>query len=98
MYKCPVCRSVIDSWVVKDETFECPDCKASLASNSRRSLRQSFVVAFVVWLVFLIGMRIYSGSWGYAAAVSIEGGGMLSAILAGLYYHLVVRIREQVKQ
>ena len=95
IYKCPVCESIIASYVVKKEKFECPGCEASLTSNSKKAFKQSLVVAFTIWLTFLICMQQYSGSWGYAAAVSIEGGGILSAMLAALYYRFVVSIKEQ---
>ncbi|SEH04748.1 hypothetical protein [Candidatus Venteria ishoeyi] len=94
-YNCPVCGSSIASWLVNKENFECPDCKTSLASNSKKAFKQSLVVAFIAWLTFLICMRQYTGSWGYAAVVSIEGGGILSAMLATLYYHFVVNIKVQ---
>jgi len=92
IYKCPVCGSSVPSWIAKEEHFECPDCEASLTSNIQKTLRQSLFAALVSWLTILILLQQYSGSWGYAAAVSIEGGGMLSAALAALYYHLAVKI------
>lgn len=93
IYNCPVCGGLIASWIVGKEKFECPGCKAKLVSNSNKAFRKSLVVAVVVWLVFFVGMRQYSGSWGVAAALSIEVGGMVSAMLAALYYHFVVYIR-----
>ena len=66
-----------------------------MASNYKKTFRQSLVVAFTVWLTFLIGMKQYSGSWGFAAAASIEGGGILSAMVAALYYRLVIKIKTR---
>ena len=94
-YKCPVCGTTIASWVIKKQYFECPSCQTLLVSNYKKSFKQSLVVAFAVWLAFLIGMKQYSGSWGFAAAASIEGGGILSAMVAALYYRLVIKIKKQ---
>ncbi|MCU7807493.1 MAG: hypothetical protein KZQ73_06445 [Candidatus Thiodiazotropha sp. (ex Semelilucina semeliformis)] len=81
---------------MKKEHFKCPDCESLLTSNSKKVLKQSLVVAMIVWLLSLIGIQHYSGSWGYAAVVSIEAGGILSAMLAALYYRLVVRLKRAV--
>lgn len=95
-YMCPVCGGLIANWLVKKEHFKCPDCESLLTSNSKKVLKQSLVVAMIVWLLILIGVQHYSGSWGYATVVSIEAGGILSAMLAALYYRLVVRLKRAV--
>jgi uncharacterized paraquat-inducible protein A len=90
---CPVCGGSIAKWLVNKEHFECPDCKSLLTSNSQKALKQSLTVALAVWLLVLIGVQHYSGSWGYAAVVSIEVGGILAAMLAALYYRLVIQLK-----
>lgn len=97
-YICPVCGGIIANWLVKKEHFKCPDCKSLLISNSQKVLKQSLIVAIIVWLLILIGVQHYSDSWGYATVVSIEAGGILSAMVAALYYRLVIRLKEQSKQ
>ncbi len=94
-YHCPACGSLIASWVVNSERFECPECGVALLSNSRKTFRRSLVVALIAWLVFWIAMRQYMGSWGVAAAVSLEGGGILSAMVAAFYYHRTVKLIVQ---
>ena len=94
-YKCPVCGVSIANWVIKKQDFDCPSCNALLSSNFKKAFRQSLVVVFTVWLVFLMGMKQYSGSWGFAAAASIEGGGIISAMVAALYYRLVINIKTR---
>lgn len=91
-YRYPVCGGSIASWVVNRKQFECPQCKVALLSNSRTTFRRSIVVGLMVWLVFWIAMWQYMGSWGVAAAVSLEGGGILSAMVAALYYQRVVKL------
>ena len=94
-YRCPACGNTIASWFLNKEHFQCPTCEAALVSNRKRTFRQSLVVAFVAWLTFLICVQQYVGSWGYAAAVSIEGGGILSAIVATIFYKMVIKIEER---
>lgn len=95
-YRCPVCRASIANWLINKEPFECPDCKTILISNSKKALRQSLIVALVVWIMVLIGVQHYSGSWVYAVVVSIEAGGILAAILAVFYYRLAVQLKKQI--
>jgi len=63
-------------------------------SNHRKVLKQSFIVALVVWLLVLLVIQHYSGSWIYAVVVSLEAGGILAAGLAAIYYHLVLRLNK----
>ena len=49
-------------------------------------------MALMVWFLVLVGVQYFSGSWGYAAVVSIEAGGILAAMFAVLYYRLVIKI------
>ena len=94
-YHCPTCGNTIASWLLNKTNFQCPTCETSLVSNSKKTFKQSLLVAFVAWLIFLISVQQYVGAWGYAAAVSIEAGGIFSAIVATLYYKFVIKIEEQ---
>lgn len=92
IYRCPVCQTAIPSWVAKQTAFECPECNNPLRSNLQKTFRQSLKVALVSWLTIFALIQLTSGSWGFAAAASLEGGGMLSAAVAALYYHFSVKI------
>ena len=91
-YLCPACGDPIANWAVSKGHFECPNCKVLLTSNSNKVFKQSLAVALVVWFLVLIGIQQYTGSWGYAVAVSIEVGGILAAMLATLYYRIAMRL------
>ncbi|RDE24500.1 hypothetical protein DV711_02615 [Motiliproteus coralliicola] len=94
--QCPVCQSSVASWLLSKERFECQSCGLALTSNSTKVLKQSFILGFVLWLLFILAVQQYSGSLGYALAVSIEGGGILCGLLATAYYQLKVGVAEHV--
>lgn len=98
LYKCPLCGVIVPGWIAKREQFECPECKTPLTSNSKKTFRRSLVVALISWLTLLLSLQQYSGSWAFAAAASIEAGGMLSAMVAALYYHIVIDITVEDKE
>lgn len=91
-HHCPVCGCAIASWVVR-ENFDCPECHATLTSSHKKTLRRSLAVALFAWLVFLAAMQQYVGSWGVAVVVSLEGGGILSAVVAAFYYRTAVKLK-----
>jgi len=93
-FKCPNCCGPLAGWLVKQEPFECPACKQSCTSNSSSQFKQAIYFAIIIWLIFLITMRYFTGSWGYAAVVSIEAGGILAAMFGALFYQLTVRISK----
>lgn len=91
-FKCPNCDGPLASWLVKQQPFECPACKQSLTSNSSLQFKRAIYFAIFIWLIFLTTMRYFTGSWGYAVVVSIEGGGILAAMFSALFYQLTVRV------
>ncbi|MCF6281892.1 MAG: hypothetical protein L3J28_06715 [Candidatus Polarisedimenticolaceae bacterium] len=93
-YRCPDCGYSLMAWLVKLEQFECPDCKQRLTSNSRRQFRRAIYFSCFCWLLFLSAMRYYTGSWGYAAVVSIEAGGILAVMCGALFYRLTLCVTE----
>lgn len=57
-----------------------------------RVFKRSAVVAVIVWLLTLVGLRFYTDSWGIAILLSIEVGGILAALISVGFYHLSLKL------
>jgi len=90
--KCPNCSTSLATWLIKLEQFECPDCKKNLTSNSSLQFKRAIYFAVFIWLIFFCVMRYITGSWGYAALVSIEAGGIFAAMFGALFYRLTLHV------